>query len=558
MFRFLTLALLLVAQLAVGQQVVSFTDSDLPILVLDTRGQTIPDEPKIGCRFRMIAHAGGQRNFLTDAATDYDGWAGVEVRGSSSQSMAPKLGYGLELWADSVGTAKVDSALGGMPAEHDWVLSASYADKTLLRNYLSYHLARQLGAWAARVVPCELVLNGDYQGVYLLIEKVKRGASRVPVGKMTPADTTGDRLKGGYIVKIDKPTGGGGGGWTSNFLPFGATQGQTIQFLYDYPKDADIAPAQAHYIQACVDSFERALQNPNFRDPRSGYAHYADPATFVDYYLLNEASRNVDGYRISTYLHKDRPSRGDGRLRAGPAWDYDIAWHNADYCNGDRVTGWAWQFNSVCGTDNSLVPFWWGRLVQDSSFAQGIKCRWQQLRQPGQPFATATLNHWLDSMAVVLDESQQRNFRAWPILGQYVWPNPQPIATTYAGEIANLKNWLAARLTWLDRQLPGSCRPLGLPVAGATLSDAEAATLWPNPADRGQVPCLTFALARPATLWLEVIDASGRRVAASAPVTQAAGVRTLPVPADLPAGLYAAKLCAAEGVLVTRRFVLAE
>jgi CotH kinase protein len=538
---------------AYAQQAVVFTDSNLPILVLDTRGQVIPDDPKIGCRFRLIAHPNGQRNRLTDAPTGYDGWAGVEVRGSSSQAF-PKLGYGVELWTDSVGNDQVDSALCGMPAEHDWVLQASYSDKTFLRNYLTYHLARQLGHWAARVVPCELVLNGQYQGIYLLMEKVKRGAQRVPVAKLTDTDIAGDRLTGGYIFKIDKTTGSGGSGWTSRFAPPQATQGQQIQFLYDYPKDDAIVPDQQRYLQAYVDSFEVALAGANFTNPQRGYSHFADPATFTDFLLLNEASRNVDGYRISTYLHKDRDSRpGGGRLRAGPVWDYDIAWHNADYCDGERVDGWAWQFNNVCGNDGMLVPFWWGRLLQDTTFRNATNCRWQTLRQPGQPLATATISHWLDSLAVVLDESQRRNFLAWPILGQYVWPNPSPIATSYAGEIAHLKSWIGARAAWLDTHTPGICRPL---ATAAPLLDVAATTLWPNPATTTATPRLTFGLTRPTTAYLIVRDATGQLILQGAAVTLGAGVRTLPVPGELRAGLYVVQLMTAEGVTVSRRLMI--
>lgn len=553
---FFFLAWLLIGSLGTRAQQVTLTDSNLPLVLIDTRGQQIVDNPKIPARLRVIAHPAGQRNAVTDSATDYDGWIGIEVRGSSSQGF-PKLSYGLELWSDSLGTRKPDSALCGMPPEHDWVLNASYSDKTLLRNALTYHLARQMGQWAARVVPCEVVLNGQYAGVFLLMEKVKRDAARVAVPKLNSTDSAGNRLTGGYIIKVDKDVGAGGSGWTSAVPPVGATQGQRIDFLYDYPKDGAITAPQRAYIRAYVDSFETALQGPLFQSAAFGYARYANPASFADFLLLNEVSRNVDGYRISTYLHKGRRTgSGGGKLVMGPVWDYDIAWHNANYCNGELTTGWAWQFNQVCGGDNWLVPFWWARLTQDSAFNTLTRCRWEALRAPNQPLATPRITAWIDSMASVLNEAQARNFRLWPILGQYVWPNPQPIPTSYAGEIASLKTWLTTRLTWVGRNLPGTC-PAAPSAAARVFAGVETATLWPNPVVRGAGAQLTFSLSRPAVVAVEVVDAIGRRVSKSAPVRQPADYPlTLPVPAVAVAGLYAVRLLVDGAPLIVRRLVV--
>jgi hypothetical protein len=121
------------------------------------------------------------------------------------------------------------------------------------------------------------------------------------------------------------------------------------------------------------------LAGPDFTDPEAGYQAYADLNSFVDLFLINELSRNVDGYRLSSYLYKDKDSNG-GKLHAGPAWDYDIAWGNANYCNGSALAGWAYQFGNICPSDGNQVPFWWSRLEEDSTFVNAVRCRWNHLR----------------------------------------------------------------------------------------------------------------------------------------------------------------------------------
>lgn len=426
----------------------SFTSSDLPILVINTNGgATIPDDPKIPGNLKIIYNGPGVRNYLTDTVYDYNGLIGIERRGSSSNSM-PKKSYGFETW----NPMQQDSAFSllGMPSESDWILSANYSDKTQFRNALAYNLANKTGQYAPRTRFCEVVLNGQYIGVYNLAEKIKRDNGRVNIAKLNPYDTAGVELTGGYILKIDKLTGSGGDGWTSAFAPPSASGNQSIYVQYVYPKPANIHPKQELYIKNYVDSFETSLASAGFQDPNTGWRRYMDENSVIDYMLINEMSRNVDGYRISTFFHKQKSNQGS-KLKLGPVWDYDIAWLNADYCSGNSTTGWAYNFNNVCGNDGMLVPFWWQRFRQDTLFNKRLYCRYTELRNSF--FSTPALHALADSMAAVLDESQTRNFEKWPILGVYVWPNPSPIPNSYAGEVAKLKQWFSDRLAWMDSQI---------------------------------------------------------------------------------------------------------
>ncbi len=434
-------------ELTFGNAPPSPFSSNLPIVKINTNGQVIPDEPKVLVHMEIIDNGPGMRNYFSDPGNNYSSWAGIELRGSSSMQYEKKS-YGFETTDSLLNDTNV--SLLGMPPENDWILHANYTDKTMMRNVLAYHVSQQMGHYASRWRYTEVFLNGQYRGIYILGEKVKRDNNRVDIANLTPADTVGDDLTGGYILKIDKSTGSGGAGWLSAFPP--VNMGPNTEFLYEYPEEDDILPVQADYIQNFIDSFEIVLNSPSYNDPLNGYRSIIDVGTFIDYFLVNEVSKNIDGYRISTFMHKDKDSNG-GLLKMGPVWDYDIAWGNANYYNGQQTWGWSYEF--LYPNDDWQVPFWWDRLLQDPQYTAELKCRYDTLRT--NLLSETYLFSFIDSLAIVLDESQQRNFRRWPILGVAIGPNPSPVPADYSGEIDYMKNYISGRFAELDIEMPGVC-----------------------------------------------------------------------------------------------------
>ncbi|MCU0435041.1 MAG: CotH kinase family protein [Bacteroidia bacterium] len=499
---------------------IPFVSSNLPIVVINTNNQPIGDEPKIMADMGVIWN-GTARNYLADPFNHYNGKIGIELRGASSQGM-PKKSYGLELW--DVNGNDIDSAMLGMPKESDWILSASYADKSLLNNALAYQLARDMGWYAPRTQHVELVLNGEYVGTYVFTEKIKRDNDRVDIAKLQVTDISGDELTGGYIIKVDRPN---SPGWVSNYP---ASSGGQVFLQYVYPDGNDIVPQQQAYIESYVDSFETALNSPGFANPVTGYARYIDVNSFVDYFILNEYSKNVDGYRLSTFLYKKKDSDG-GKLFIGPAWDYDLAWLNADYCDAFLVNGWAYNTSLVC-PGGEEVPFWWARLVQDTAFTNKVQCRWQELRQT--ILSQQSLYNYCDSMALYLNESQQRNFLVWPILGSYVWPNPSPIPADYAGEITELKSWIQQRGIWLDNNLPGNPNCI---LTGMNENAAPLAGVFPNPFT--QTLGFTLGLTPAEPLQIQLVNTLGQTVYTTTLSPQVSGSQyAFTVPAELSGGIY--------------------
>lgn len=397
---------------------------------------------------RIMFKGNGLENTDADSANIYNGKIGIEFRGSSSQ-LFPKKPFGFETW--NAKGEDIDVGLFGWPAESDWILFASYNEKSLMHNVLTMKLARQMGIYASRTQYVEVVINGSYEGVYVLMEKVKRDKGRVDVSKLDSDENSGDDLTGGYIVKIDKSTGSNNGFWQSTHA-LSATQTQKITYLYEYPKDP--STQQKAYIKGYVDDFEKALKGENFADPTEGYRKYIDVKSFIRLFLLNEVSHNVDGYRISTYMYKDKDSKG-GKLTLGPPWDYDISYGNANYCEGGRTDVFSYKFNDFCPNDGFQVPFWWPRLLQDPAFVGELRETYLKERESGI-LTDANLTNMIDGLAAELEFPQRRNFTRWKILGTYIWPNPQPIPATWEGEVSELRNWLRARMIWLDANIPGA------------------------------------------------------------------------------------------------------
>ncbi len=431
------------------------TSSNLPIVVLDTYNVAIPDEPKIDGTMGIIFNGDNNTNYITDPFNEFYGQIAIEKRGSSSNSF-PMKSYALETRGpDSV---NYNVSLFDWPSDNDWILYAPYTDKAMIRNVLTYDLGRQMGQYAPRTKLCEVILNGTYIGVYVLMERIKINPGRVDVDPLNYTDTLDNQLTGGYIIKLDKTTGGGVFAWTSPYTAQAPSTGPIFYQLHD-PDISELHPLQLNYIHNYVDNWETVLKSTNFANPQTGFRAFSDELSFIDFMLINELSKNVDGYRISTFLHKKRFSEG-GKLFAGPLWDFNLGWGNANYCQGGQTSGWEINFNSVCQGNGSLMnPFWFNRMLQDTVFANNVNCRWTDLRT--SILSDSYLMAYIDSMATILTEPAVRNYNRWPILGVYVWPNNY-VGNTYQEEITYMKNWILARTAWMDANMFGTCSSLGI------------------------------------------------------------------------------------------------
>ena len=423
--------------------------SNLPIISISTNGQIIYTEPKITADMKIIHHGGSVLNDMNDEPNVYNGKIGIEIRGASSASY-PQTPYGLET-RDLIGN-NLDTALLGMPSENDWVLLSNWNEKSFARNLLSFDIFTKMGHYAPRMRLCEVILNNDYRGIYLFGEKIKIGKGRTSLAKLTEKDLSGDLVTGGYIFKTDYDD-GVGTYWTSNYSPINKP-GAKPKFVYHDPKAEELTVEQKTYIAGYVNALETALYSTNFKDPATGYRAYLDVNTFVDYFILEEVARNVDGYKKSRFFHKNKDSKNK-LIDSGPVWDFDWAWKNLDDCYLYKNTtgeGWAWSINS-CNV-SPVPPSWEAKMLQDPYFANAINARYFSLRK--NILSLDQINHFIDSIASMVNEAQERHYKKYKTLGvNNKAPEIDILSTTYAGEVQKLKNWIAVRLAWLDANMVG-------------------------------------------------------------------------------------------------------
>jgi spore coat protein CotH len=442
MYKNIIAFLLVLFSLSVAAQ--NFTDSNLPIVVIETdNGANIPDEPKVLGTMKIIWHQDGSRNYMTDIDNpeflNYDGRIGIELRGSSSQ-MFNKKPYGLEtLQDDNVTNNNV--SIFGMPEENDWILNSLAYDQTGMRDYLAYELSERIGQYASRRQYCEVVINGNYKGLYVFMEKIKPDKGRVNIEKMDRTCNQFPEVTGGYITKADKANGdpvawtmqGYGGGWWG---------GSSTDFIHHYPKPSEITSAQNNYIHSVFTNLA-SVANQHNTSVTSGIPSVIDIPSFIDFMMIAEFASNVDVYSFSTFFHKDRM----GKLRAGPVWDYNLAFGYDAFGNRSKYD--VWQFNN---SDNN-GPKFWKDLFDTDLYRCYLAKRWFELTEPGQPLNYDFVCNRIDEIDALLTEAIARDNQRWNQMNQH---------TQY---VNNMKNWIQQRINWLNNNIGSdqACSDVDLP-----------------------------------------------------------------------------------------------
>lgn len=405
----------------------------LPVVRVRINGQSVQPDVNVAGTIEVFEQHDGT---LTDLATRTPALTApiaFQGRGNFTWSL-PKKGYAFEL-QDGAGNER-DLALLGMPAGSDFALYACYTDKTCLRNALVFAVGQSLGRWSPRTRYVELFLDDQYQGLYMIWERVRRDGARVALPKPAPTAAEGD-LSGGYIVRHE-------GGGKGDGRDFATTSG--VVYTYHYPDIPKITAAQSAYLQGALQRLEDA--------GAAERASLIDQTSWIDRGIVEEVTNNWDGYVHSIYMTKDADADG-GRLGMGPLWDFDLAFANGNVTGYNcRTDVWAYQIDRPHPDD---VPGYWRALYGEPAFQTAWKCRYQTLRQGALAMATfdARIAAWVAFTATARARDQAR----WPTIGQAVFPNctTEP---SYDADVAYLRSWIAARLVWLDGQaaaMPGTC-----------------------------------------------------------------------------------------------------
>lgn len=471
-FRLLFFSLFLLFFKTVFSQVSGITTSNLPLVIINTNGNTIQQDTKVTANMKIIFNGQGKINHLSDPANVYNGNIGIEIRGNYSASL-PQKPYSFET-RDAAGK-NLNVSLLGMPEENDWILLANYNDKTFMRNTLAYELFRKMGHYAPRTFMVEVVVNNTYQGIYILTEKIKQDKGRVDIAKLTNLDVTGDAITGGYIFKIDYYN--QSDSWQSSYQPIDHPE-KKVSYVYVDPDPETLVFAQKSYLKNAINAFEAVLQKPDFSDKVTGYPAWIDVSSFLDYFIVSEVSRNVDAYKKSVFFFKEKDTKG-GKINAGPVWDFDWAWKNIWDCSTYSATdgsGWTYRIND-CPNIYPNSNGWMVRFLQDPDFANALNKRYFDLRN--SYLSNTYLQSYIDSVQNLVAEAQVRHYTKWNILGSNVGaPEVDSQPSTYAGQLTKFSNWIKTRLSWLDSHMLGKPTPNSNDLFQTDISYR----IFPNPA----------------------------------------------------------------------------
>jgi hypothetical protein len=395
-------------------------DDLLAQVALDCPTEII-DEEKILCAFSITDGLGG---------VVYSDHAGVEIRGRSSQEF-PKLNYSIELRT----ATDIETAVNilGMGQESDWVLDGMWADRSFVRNAVAYDSFRDFSAtsYAARGRYAKLTLNGDPQGIYRIVERIKRDDDRV---NLTADDGTGSS----FIVKQD--TGG------DLRMPLGLQNSWALV----YPGDAIATETQRDGVQAWLDRLNDALTGDAPEDPTTGVFSLLALDPVADFILVQELMKNIDAFDLSIHIARD----AGGLARLVP-WDCDLSLGQPtvsgepnggpDQETNDQPEGWVIHRQAFIDT-----------LVSVEMLRARLGSRWRELRLTA--LSDAALTRKLDRYAATLTPGAiEENFALWPIedvdyVEFYEFYSFYDVAS-HAEEMTRVKAFLTARLAWIDANI---------------------------------------------------------------------------------------------------------
>ena len=381
----------------------SLKKSALPWLSIHTKNG-IKDEPKLPAKLSV-----------QDGEAIFKETIQIEIRGNTSQSFKKKS-YSFIVTNENKTLKKV--SLLNLPKHEHWILYGPYADKSLMRNVLAYRLFEKMGYYAPRTKFCELSINGFYQGIYVLCEKIRVDSSRLD-------------LKNGYLIKIDRIK---GEFWKSNISKEGV---ENTVFEIQSPDKSLMGISEINAVENFVHLFEETLFLSDMNN--LSIFEIIDMNSFVDFLIINEFCKNIDAYRLSTYFQISE----EKKLKMGPIWDFNFSFGLTDYLNGYKSSGFVYS-------SMEEIPFWWEKLNQNKFFNSALTKRWKQLRS--STLSDEVVMEMVEKFDRELEIAQENNFDKWSLLGQKeVWPNYY-IGDTHQDEVNYLQRWISERAKWLDKQ----------------------------------------------------------------------------------------------------------
>ena len=348
----------------------------------------------------------------------------IKGRGNSSWWNMPKHSFTLKL--------PEKAKFAGLKKHKSFALVANYCDKTLIRNQVAYEMGREVYdnlVWNPRTQQTHMFLNGEYQGVYCVTETPRIGSKRVDVPNIKDCPSDDELPNYGFLMEVDARV--------DQEFTFRSTH--WVEFALCDPDGDKIPESYRNYVKKTVQGVEDAIFSANFNKAGdTHYSNYIDVDSFIDWYLVNEIAKNNDAvFHTSVYMYYDP---ADGLMHMGPSWDFDIGYGNVNYNDNDKPTGF-WVKKAS----------WIARLFEDPEFAEKVRARWDEKKARLNQY----MNETVPAMAETMSFDSKLNFKKWPVLGEYVWANPDGWGrrTTYESEYNYMTSFITRRISWLDANL---------------------------------------------------------------------------------------------------------
>ncbi len=421
--------------------------SHLPLIVIDTEDVSIPGEPivtgkdkyhyrevtkaadgssTVSCSVKVIDTEGASHHITDQPSLETEGQ--IRIRGNSSRFF-DKKNYLLKTTDDS-GTENRDVEMLGMDAHHEWALHGPYLDKTLIRNYMWYNIAGEIMDYAPNVRFCEIVINGEYQGLYVLTETITNGSP----GRLNLTEPENDsQTMVSYVLRLDK----GSQNALKNidtFTSYALRRNNVIDIVY--PGTGSLTPDRIEYIRQDFSDFEKSLYSYDYDTEPYAWWNYADIDSFADYFIIHEFTCNYDAGGLSTYIYKD--VRGKYKMCI---WDFNSA---CDNYTESQVTPQRFQLQYIT---------WFYMLCKDETFIDRVIERYRELRETW--LSDEYLFQYIDDTIAYLGPAIERNFSVWG----YTFDEYQPLSPSernpedYDAAIEQLKTFIAERGAWMDENI---------------------------------------------------------------------------------------------------------
>ena len=410
--------------------------SHLPVVSIETGGVVIPGRPEQGQHIKDIENSfiqadmriydrEGELNKLSSQPV-LESKINIRVRGNSSR-MFDKVGY-LFKFTDDAGMERKLEVMG-MEKDSTWVLHGPYLDKTLMRNYMWYNLAGQIMEWAPDVRYCEVFLDHEYQGLYVMAEQISMGEGRI---EMTKYD--GKSNISSYIVCADRES-VNDVQYLDNFTSYALRINGKLEVKY--PGASRITPELTEYISRDFSRFEKALYSFDYDTARYGYQNYIDVDSFVDYFIINEVTQNTDAGLYSTYFYKDV----SGKLKMC-VWDFNNCCDN--YIEDQTPMAGFFMQNRP----------WYFMLCKDEAFMEKVITRYHQLRKG--ILSEEAVESYIAGVQSYLGPAIERNFEKWGYSflpeKDLLYEDERKIGS-YEAAVEQYETRLVRRMRWMDEHI---------------------------------------------------------------------------------------------------------